>query len=157
MSPKPLLAEVLKNALSEVREKAIPVHTFALYHDHESNAVAVCVDTEENSRRSVAAENRFSMKYFMEALAHEDLEEASRWQANPGRSLSLGDFALVNVARTDLPRIRSKKKFYLAMVQSLISVQEQIAALSPEPSQLAFVCSGPDAEVAYVWSLPASA
>jgi hypothetical protein len=146
------LAQILTTALTEVRKKRIPVHTFALYHDHESRAVSVCVDTDANSRRVVADINRYNMKYFTEAVARGDLEDAALWQANVGRNLSLGDFALVNVARTDLGGIRVSKRFYVTMMTSLMERQREVVALALSDEALLFCCSGPSDEVAYVWS-----
>lgn len=157
MPSEKLLDSVLQSALSEVRQKSIPVYTFALYHDHESNAVSVCVDTEENSSKSVASMNRYNMKYFMKAIDEKDLKAASLWQANIGRSLSLGDFALVNLARTDLGKTKAVAAFYLSMVEALIRVQGEVIALSPNPERLVFACSGPNEEVAYVWSAQSAA
>jgi hypothetical protein len=157
MSTFALLAKVLQDALQEVRQKAIPVYTFALYHDHESGAVSVCVDTQENSRRTVVQMNCYNMKYFMGAVRDKDLKTASLWQANTGRSLSLGDFTLVNSARVSLGSIKTDATFYLTMVEAMVDVQSEIAELSPDPERLVFACSGPDDEVAYVWSLPSSA
>src|SRR5687767_4198389 len=104
-APKSFFTGVVTAAIEVVRKQSVPVHTFAFYHDHESGAVSVCVDTEENSRRVVADSNRYAMKEFAKAIERGDLENAARWQANVGRNLSLGDFALVNVARTELGRI----------------------------------------------------
>jgi hypothetical protein len=152
-----LVASVLDRALAEVQSQSLPVYTFALYHDHESGAISVCVDTEDNSSRSVASSNRFNMKYFMKAIADKDLNAASLWQANVGRSLSLGDFALVNAARTPLGDVEPDQAFYLAMVESLVAIQRRVAAFSPSPERLVFACSGAEAEVAYVWALPSDA
>jgi hypothetical protein len=157
MEARSLFASVLNTALSEVTVKAIPIFTFALYHDHESSAVSVCVDTEENSNRSVVATNAFNMRYFMKAIANGDLKAAELWQANVGRSLSLGDFTMVNVARTPLNSVPVDDQFYVSMVKALVAVQEQVAALSPNPERLVFACSGAEDEVAYVWSLPSDA
>jgi hypothetical protein len=157
MTASELFERVLEGALTEVRAKATPVFTFAFYHDHESRAVSVCIDTEENSRRSVLSTNTYNMRHFLRAIADGDLEAAALWQANIGRSLSLGDFALVNVARADLGSVRVGKQFYLAMVRSLVAVQLQVAALAPQPERLVFACSGPNDEPAYVWSLPPGA
>src|SRR5258708_2523137 len=107
-----LFAEVLSNAIDEVRERGTPMYTFAFYHDHESAAVSVCVDTEENSRRSVAKSNAYGIKHFAQAIAAGDLKSAALWNANTGRSLSLGDFALVNVARANLDEIMPGKGFH---------------------------------------------
>lgn len=148
------LHALLRTAVDEIRSSNISVFTFALYHDHASRAVSVCVDTQASSERLVRSSNKFSMEYFFEAVAEGDLEEASGWQANVGRSLSLGDFALVNVARQDIVGLAVNKQFYLQMARALIAFQDEIATLSQQPEQLLFACSGPDAEVAMVWSLP---
>ena len=152
-----LFEGVLEAALAEISAKAIPVFTFAMYHDHESRAVSVCVDTEESSARSVASENRYNMRYFVEAIDGRDLKAASLWQANIGRSLSLGDFALVNVARTPLGTVAANKKFYVSMVRSIMAVEDRIVRLSPAPERLLFASSGLDDEVAYVWSVRSGA
>ena len=52
-----LIEKVIDQALFEARSRNVPVYTFALYYDHESPAISVCVDTEEQSKaapRSVA-------------------------------------------------------------------------------------------------------
>jgi len=69
------------------------VYTFALYHDHESAAVSVCVDTEANSRRVVAHTNRYNMKHFTEVadslcppLSGDIVGQLSRRRWTPWRS-----------------------------------------------------------------------
>ena len=47
----------------------IPVFTFAFYHDHESGAVSVCVDTKENSAKLVLSMNNYNMRHFFKAVA----------------------------------------------------------------------------------------
>ncbi|MBN1478486.1 hypothetical protein JXA47_17165 [Candidatus Sumerlaeota bacterium] len=59
---------VVKAALEELRADPIPLHTFALYHDHESAAVSVCADIRESSTKGVHSQNRFMMKYFPEHI-----------------------------------------------------------------------------------------
>ncbi len=157
MAPSKLLSEVLASAIAEAKQCQVPIFTFALYHDHESEAVSVCIDTEENSNRVVRSINDYNMKHFMKAARAGDLKSASLWQANIGRSLSLGDFSMVNLARRPLEAIQATDHFYAEMVQSVIAVQDQVAALSPEAKRLVFACSGADDEASYVWSLPADA
>lgn len=152
MSATQLFESVLDRALQAVKARSLPVFTFALYHDHESGAVSVCVDTEENSARRVASTNRYNMKHFMKAVAVGDLKRAKLWQANVGRSLSLGDFVLVNAARTELGSIEADEGFYVAMLRSLVAAEARVVALSPEPERVLFACSGPDDEIAYVWT-----
>lgn len=134
MEASAFFASVLHAALLQVRAKAVPIFTFALYHDHESGAVSVCVDTEQSSNRSVLATNAYNMRYFEEAVAAGDLNAASLWQANIGRSLSLGYFEMINIARAELRDLVVNEQFYVAMVRALIAVQEQVAALSIEPA-----------------------
>lgn len=148
-----LFADVLARAIKEVAKRAIPVYTFAFYHDHESGAVSVCVDTETNSQKKVRETNDFNMKYFAKAIGQGNLEDAALWQANIGRNLSLGDFVLVNLARTDIKSLHPNKSFYLKMVRSLIEQQTEITRLAQSPELLLFCCSGPDDEVKYVWSV----
>ena len=157
MSASQFLSSVLDRALVEVQHAQVPVFTFALYHDHESGAVSVCVDTEEQSNRTVQGINRYNIKHFMKAVENNDLKGASLWQANIGRSLSLGDFALVNAARAELGDVKPDDQFYLNMVQCLVASHERVAALSPHPERVVFACSGPKAEIAYVWALPPAA
>ena len=157
MSSSQFLSSVLDRALIEVQRAHVPVFTFAFYHDHESGAVSVCVDTEERSNETVQSINRYNMTYFMEAVKNGDLKSAGLWQANIGRSLSLGDFALVNAARTNLGDVKPDSGFYVEMVQCLAAMHQRVAALSPHPERVVLACSGPDDEVAYVWALPADA
>ena len=157
MSPALLFHEVLESALGEIESSGLPVFTFAMYHDHESGAVSVCADSEENSARAVASMNAYNAKHFGIAVAKGDLEQAALWQANVGRSLSLGDFAIVNAARTNIGAVPVDDQFYILMAQAVVAIQDRVAALAPQPDKLVFACSGADDEVALVWAMPAVA
>ena len=152
MNASALFQQVLDTALAELRAAGIDVFSFALYHDHESRAVSVCVDTEANSWRAVDESNRYSAAHFQEAIAQGDLQQAALWQANAGRNLSLGDFLLVKLARTSLDDVPVDEQFHLQMAQALIANQQAIAALASKPARLLLACSGRDSEVALVWS-----
>jgi hypothetical protein len=141
----------------EIEKAGVPVFTFALYHDHESGAVSVCVDTEEQSRATVRGINAYNAKHFLREIDDGNLKGAALWQANPGRSLSLGDFALVNLARTPLDGVSVSSDFYLEMVRAVVAAGDTIAAFATDPERLLFACSGPDDEVTYVWSLQKNA
>ena len=156
MNSRTLLDDVVDRALAEVRQRGLQVYTVALYHDHESDAVSVCVDTALNSRRVVDGINSYNLPHFLQAVAYGDLEHAALWQANIGRSLSLGDFTAVNLARTDLSGVRADEGFYLSMVQALVARHDDIHALAADPSATVLACSGPEEEVALVWPLPHS-
>ncbi len=149
-----LFRSILESALSEIEASGLPVFTFAMYHDHESGAVSVCADSEESSARAVASMNAYNAKHFAAAVAKGDLEHAALWQANVGRSLSLGDFAIVNAARTELGEVPPDGQFYVLMAQAVVDIQDRVAALAPRPDRLVLACSGPDDEVALVWTMP---
>ena len=147
-----LLDQVLEKAIATVRREQVRVFTFAFYHDHESRAVSVCVDTEESSKRLVASSNAYNQKHFWPAIDAGDLSSAVLWNANVGRSLSLGDFAYVNLARAQLPRGKVTAELYLEMVRSIRAREAEIIGLASSPGSLLFCASGPDDEVAVTWT-----
>ena len=150
--PARLFDDVLARAIPEVRARGIDVFTFALYHDHESAAVSICVDTEPSSTRLVLSQNAFNIRHFADAVAKGDLRKAALFKANVGRSLSLGDFEMVNVARTDLGRIRPDDQFYLSMIRALRAREREIVPLARDPQRLLFCASSAGAEVGYLWT-----
>lgn len=160
MTRESLLRDVVGRALEEVAERGIQIYTIALYHDHESAAVAVCVDTRDNSDRQVREENRYNMKRCLRAIEIGSLREALLWQANVGRNLSLGDFEAVNLARTDIPPgiafWRTPRVGTIAMAQALMAFEGEIRRLSLDPARTVLACSGPEEEVALVWALSES-
>ena len=147
-----LFNDVLARAISEVRARGIDVFTFAFFHDHESAAVSICVDTEASSTRSVMSQNAFNIRHFADAVDRADLEEAALFKANGGRSLSLGDFEMVNVARTDIARIRPDDNFYLSMIRALREREREVIPLARDPHRLLFCVSSADDEVGYLWT-----
>lgn len=145
---------VIKKALEELRADPIPIYTFALYHDHESAIVSVCVDTKDSSTKLVRESNRWSMNYFVEHVQNGSYQDAALFQANVGRSLSFGDFARVNLGETDLDSdFVADESFYLAMVRAVIAHQQDILSLAPDPEGVVFCCSTADSEVGLVWSV----
>lgn len=148
-----MLSKTIGAGLEHARKHSVPVYTFALYYDHESPAVAVCIDTEENSRRVVREINSYNNKYFMKYAASGNLKEATLWQANVGRNLSLGDFAHINVGRTELEIESPNEEFFATLLQALAAQQEQVAKLATDRDRLLLCCSGPNDEVGLVWSV----
>jgi hypothetical protein len=59
---------------------------------------------------------------------------------------------LVNVARTDLGRIRPDDRFYLAMIRAVRAREPEIVALARDPERLLFCASSADDEVGYQWT-----
>jgi hypothetical protein len=93
------------------------------------------------------------MKYFAEHVRDDNWRDACLFQANIGRSLSLGDFARVNVAKTDLPSgVVNGESFYLSMAKAVIANQQEILALAPSREEVIFCCSDANSEVGLVWS-----
>jgi hypothetical protein len=87
-------------------------------------------------------------------MADGNLKRAALWRANVGRSLSLGDFQMVNVARVELPTdFVPSQGFFSALVQSLIAAEPKVCAQARDPSVLVLCCSGKDDEVQYWWSI----
>lgn len=153
MTATEFLSDVVQRAILQVQSKGFRIYTFALYFDHESAAVSVCTDTTKKSCRTVRSINEFNMKHFAKEVARGDYKTLFHWQANAGRSLSLGDFALVNAARTAVPDdLVVDIEFYLSMVRVLLGFQAAILDLAECRENLLFCSSGPDSEVALVWS-----
>lgn len=147
-----IVRSVLASAVAELEERSFPVYTFAFYRDHESGAISVCADTKVTSEKSVLGINQYNWRHFRKAVESNDLKSAERWQCNIGRSLSLGDFELVNVGRADLPSVFDEADLYLEMVNGLIEFQDRVLNLAPVREQVVFACSGPLDEVQLVWS-----
>ena len=149
-----LIERIIDQALSESERKQVPIYTFALYFNHESLALSVCIDTEENSKATVARINTYNRKYFSPAVASGDLKGASLWLANAGRSLSLGDFHIVNVAREELPEgFSPSQEFFVSLVQTLAIAERKIAEQAESPQSLLLCSSGMSSEVEYWWSV----
>jgi hypothetical protein len=149
-----LIKNVIEKALAEAKSLEVPIYTFALYYDHESPAISVCIDTEVNSMVTVRRINTYNRKYFIPAVKSGDMENAALWQSNIGRSLSLGDFHMVNVARTELPEgFTPSDGLFLAMAQCLLDAEIVIAAQAANIEYLLVCCSGNTNEVELCWSL----
>jgi hypothetical protein len=144
--------KVLAAALEVLAAERVPIHTIALYFDHESPALSVCVDTKDNSSIHVARQNAYSMRYFRKAISSGNLDDARLWQANVGRNFSLGDFSRVNLGRFDLAGMVLSDVASLAMVEALLKRQDEIAKHAPNPDELVFCCSTANDEVGLVWS-----
>jgi hypothetical protein len=141
---------VIAEGLGEAKRRALSIYTFALYYDHESSAISACVDTIENSALVVNKINSFNAGYFRKAVNSSDLKQASLWRANIGRSLSLGNFAIVNAGRVSVSD--SPEEITKALLKSLVFAQEAVVAQSVGRDKLLPCCSGPNDEVEYWWS-----
>jgi hypothetical protein len=144
----------MDRALGELEQSQFPLYTLAFYLDHESAAVSVCADTQPNSERVVASINKYNLKHFLAGVRDGDLGAAALWQANIGRSLSLGDFNAVNLARTELGGVPADTALCLGMVRTIIRNHDRIRRLSADPMRTALAASTLDDEVGLVWSLP---
>jgi hypothetical protein len=155
--PQRLFDDVLSRAISGVRAAKIDIYTFAFYHDHESAAVSICVDTEASSARLVRSQNAFSIRQFADAVLRGNLRKAALFKANEGRSLSLGDFAMVNVARTAIGSVPVDDSFYLEMIRAVRARETEIVSMASNVERLLFCSSSAEWEVGYTWiAAPAS-
>ncbi len=150
-NPERLFDNVLSRAIAEVRARGIDVFTFA-FHDHESAAVSVCVDTAASSARLVRSQNAFTLRHFTDAVAKGALRKAALFKANVGRSLALGDFEMVNVARTDIEGVPVTDEFYLQMIRAVCARESEIVSLTSDLSRLLFCASSAEWEVGYMWT-----
>lgn len=143
---------VLREGLSFAAENQVRLYTVAFYLDHESRAISLCLDTQPNSMKVVRSINKFSTEHFNSAVKNGDLEGAALWQANTGRSLSLGDYAHVNIGRRTLKGIALDSELILAMTRALQRRSPHFLELSPTPGSLLFACSTLTEEVGLTWT-----
>ena len=137
---------LLTEALS--RYDGSDLYSLAVYWDHESGLVSICIDTEKNSRAKVIESNEYNYRYWSEAIKHGDIEDAKLWQANPGRNLSLGDFAYVNIVESEL-----QGRFNpLEAIGAIESSRTLILQKARSPSDVRFMVSTEQEEVGLVWS-----
>ena len=144
------LEKLIDNALKQA--EGLDIFTFAIYHDHESEFVSVCIDTKENSNRQVEEMNIYNMKHFRRVVSEGNLEEAALWQANVGRNLSLGDFQAVNIVECDIKNNQVNKSFYLGMVKAIENKSSAISQQSSHGNSLLFCCSTDAEEVGLTWA-----
>lgn len=145
--------QVIRGAIEQAAIEGMSVFTFALYFDHESPALSVCIDTKDNSAQQVHRQNEYSARYFHEHVDSGELERASRWQANIGRNLSLGDFERVNVCRTELRNhSRLSEEDCLDLVRRLRAYSDRLTELAENPEDLILCCTTPTDEVGVVWA-----
>jgi hypothetical protein len=142
---------IIDKALNVLFDKKTDIYTFALYYDHEGWAVEACADTIYNSQRAVRASNAFRREQFFAAIENKDLEGATSWNSNTGRSFSLGDFQYKMLGWEPIKAPNNSAPFYRAMVQALIRNSHKIAALTRNPEQLVLCCSTKNSEVGLFW------
>ncbi len=155
--PQRLFEGVLSRAVREVCAADIDVFTFAFYHDHESGAVSICVDTEASSTREVRSQNAFRIRHFADAVSRGDLQMAASFKANEGRNLSLGDFEMVNVARTTIGSVPVDDNFYLQMIRAVRAHEREIVLMARDAERLLFCASSAEGEVGYTWTAATAA
>lgn len=143
---------VIRAALDEAAKGGLRIYTFALYFDHESPALSVCIDTKENSLRQVSEQNAYAAKYFHKCIGAGDLEQAVLWQANVGRNLSLGDFARVNVARTGVALAKLSEGDCLGLIRCVMAHEGEVRELAEIAAELVFCCTSPTDEIGIVWA-----
>ena len=138
-------------SLKKIEKAKINIYTYALYHDHESGFVSVCIDTKDNSLRSVQSSNDYVREKFITAIGNNDLKKALLWQCNAGRNFSLGNFKYINIEEIKVPLKPKSNSFYLDMVKAIEEMSELIIRHSSYGKELAFCCSTKSEEVGLIW------
>jgi len=117
--------------------------------------LGVVYDLTGDAKTAIKASvNKYNLKHFLAGVRDGDLGTAALWQANIGRSLSLGDFTAVNLARTELGALPVDAALCLKMVETIMKNHDRIRRLSVDPLRTALAASTLDDEVGLVWSLP---
>ncbi len=146
-----LCDELINETLNILTTKQISIYTFAFYHDHESDAISICIDTESNSEKVVNSSNEFTLKYFHDELSNQNLDSLKLWNINSGRNLSLGDFQYANIVYKNIDKRFINSDMYLSMINSIERNKSRIVSYSKCPDKIVFCCSSADNEVAYIW------
>jgi hypothetical protein len=142
---------LLASALSAAKAKAVPIYSFALYHDSESSAFSVCIDTHSNSLTATAKSNAFTSEYFGKYVTERDYKSAVLWQPI-FRNASLGDYAYANIASVDTDiGHKYTESDVLEYVIKIRRLEGEILSLSPNPRDVLFSCSTPDDEFGICW------
>jgi hypothetical protein len=150
---KEIFLDMIEKAILEIKNKQIDLYTFAFYHDHESHAISICIDTKPNSEKTVLKSNEFSMKYFIDSIGKKNIESAELHKYETGRSFSLGDFKYANLIRVEFnKKIKNNTQFYLDMVEAINTQKEKIKENSKTPENIVFCCSTKDNEVGLIWN-----
>lgn len=144
-----MFENLIDDALSKA--KGIDIYTFAIYHDHESGFVSICIDTKQNSEIKVAESNQYTMKHFRRIINEGNVEEAMLWRANVGRNLSLGDFHAVNITEFEILAEATDNSFYLNAVKAIQNKANLILQHSSHGNSLLFCCSTANEEVGLTW------
>jgi hypothetical protein len=151
-----LVDQVIVQALVEVADRGMSgrIVTIALYFDHESPALSVCADTLESSDKHTDSSLTWNYGQFAQALNAGDVEDAALFNASVGRSLSLGDFALVNLARRELDTDDDRKVIFEALAKGLHRNMNRCLGVCDPNQRIVFACSTQNSEVGLFWSPP---
>lgn len=143
--------KIIEKALNILFSKGTDIYTFALYYDHESSAVSVCVDTKINSKSVARKSNEFAFQTLKNAISEKNMDRAKIFGRCSERSFSLGDFKVRSLGWEPMKAPNNSAPFYLALVEVLFRNSKKIAALSNTPDELVLCCSTNDSEVGLAW------
>ncbi|OYU17496.1 MAG: hypothetical protein CFE34_15450 [Rhodobacteraceae bacterium PARR1] len=155
-----LIDKVIARAIDEISRQGLSgqIVTMALYFDHEGAALSVCADTLENSLAHEEKARDWSYRHLSEAIIKGDLTEAALFNHSVSRSLSLGDFVLINLARYDLEPDddiqEMPENFFVALAQSLNRNTKVCLSVCALDVPVVFACSTANNEVGLVWTPP---
>lgn len=146
------LDAIIKEALEICESEEIIIYTFAMYFDGLNSTISVCFDTKDNSTEMLNSNKTRHSKYFHDALKKEDLDSMTKYSLSENRNLSLGDFELVDVCRTEIEVSEiDTNKLYLSMINAINRNRLDIIEMSNDVSELALCCSGHLDDTQFVW------
>lgn len=153
-----LIDQVMARAIDQISSRGLSgrIVTLALYFDHEGAVLSVCADTLENSTAKQEDSRKWCYQHLSEAISKGDLAEAALFNHSVCRSLSLGDFALRNLAEYALEQddevSAMPEHFFIALAQGLHrNTQACLSVCAPEVP-VVFACSTATDEVGLVWT-----
>ncbi|KJE34736.1 hypothetical protein UF64_13585 [Thalassospira sp. HJ] len=148
-----LFNQMIKQSVRIAKSKNIKIYTFAFYYSHEDSAISVCIDDFQNSQKTLLKTKKWSADQFLRCYRAGDIEAAGLFGrgAVAGRSLSLGDFVLWNLAWNPIAKPKNYKNFALAIIRAVERNFDEIASEAVQGENLVFCCSGKDDEVQYIW------
>lgn len=91
---------------------------------------------------------------FSRALANENIDALTKYSLQDDRNLSLGDFELIDVCRTQIELSENDiNQFYFSMIKAINRNKTDIVKLSTDENELYLCCSGPLDDAQFVWQV----
>lgn len=155
-----LIDRVIARAIDEISSRGFAgqIVTFALYFEQEGAVLSVCADTLDNSLAKQEKARNWSYQYLSESIDNGDLAKAALFNHSVGRSLSLGDFTLRNLAEhalePDDETHDMSQSFFVALAQGLHRNAGVCLSICDSKQPTVLACSTHNDEVGLMWTPP---